>query len=92
VTLTPEEIEAWIEASACYTSQITGLFPTLIEQNLEILSTRAPIVANPLWNLHQRVAKHNGLRERIEHSLKNHIARSGGEKYWHVSSSLSRDR
>ena len=89
VLLTSEEIEARIEASACYVSQIPGLFPSPIVRSLEILNTWTPIVIKPLLDLHRRMTKQNGSHERMVRSLKDYITRVGGEKYWHVSSKFS---
>jgi LmbE family N-acetylglucosaminyl deacetylase/O-antigen/teichoic acid export membrane protein len=89
LTLTPAEMEARIEASACYESQIQGLFPTQMERNLEILLTRVPILIKPLYGRYQQMGKQKGARERVARSLSDYIHQAGEEKYWNVSSPLS---
>jgi LmbE family N-acetylglucosaminyl deacetylase/O-antigen/teichoic acid export membrane protein len=83
VALTPDEIEARIEASACYRSQIPGLYPGQIRRNLEILSARAPWATQELWPLYRRFANPAGPRKKMERSLKTYIQQAGGENYWY---------
>jgi O-antigen/teichoic acid export membrane protein/LmbE family N-acetylglucosaminyl deacetylase len=89
MVLTPAETEARIEASACYESQIPGLFPTRMERNLEILFAWVPILIKPLWASYQQMGKQKGARERVARSLSDYIHQAGGEKYWNVASSIS---
>jgi O-antigen/teichoic acid export membrane protein/LmbE family N-acetylglucosaminyl deacetylase len=89
VALTQPEIEARIEAAACYSSQIPGLFPTLLERNLEILTTRAPQAMKALLERQPRLEEPGKLRERVAKTLIEYIQRVGGEKYWRVTSSIT---
>jgi LmbE family N-acetylglucosaminyl deacetylase len=89
VALTPEEIEARIEASACYISQIPGLFPSPLRRNLEIISARAPSFSSQLWLLHRQITKEEDARKRMARILKDYIQRVGGENYWYAAPSIS---
>lgn len=88
LNLNPAEIEAWVEATACYTSQITGLFPRKLEQTLEVLYARTPVFLKPVWNFHDRKILQAELTKRVTQSLNHYLRRSGGMNFWLISSSF----
>lgn len=81
IELSPSEIEARVNAVACYVSQLPGLFPSTRERLLEIIRARLPHFsgcANSRPNLESS-------RDRMSSSLRAYIACVGGERYWTCS-------
>lgn len=78
VRLEPENITARLDASACYLSQIPGLFPTTLEISREIIGAYLPALgalfpAPP--TLSQSV-------QRMDQITRACIQKMGGERYW----------
>jgi LmbE family N-acetylglucosaminyl deacetylase len=75
--LTPAELQARIAAVVCYRSQLRGLFPTLTERALEVLSARTPVLGPhvlPPPNLERSA-------ERAARQISDDVGRAGGERY-----------
>lgn len=86
VSLSPHEIEARLQAVACYASAIAFLFPSRLQTALEILHARLPGLARvPAW----RPARQRSL-SRMQAALRTYIARAGGERYWFAPDSPER--
>jgi LmbE family N-acetylglucosaminyl deacetylase len=78
VVISPAEIKARIDASACYISQIPGLFPSELERWQEIARVRLPFTRRLL----NRPPDAEASRQRMETSLNAYIERVNGENYW----------
>jgi len=85
VKLTANEIEARISAISCYSSQITFLFPSILQSCLEIAHTRLPITGKYFPIKH---SKEDTCR-RMAAKLKTYVSSVGGERYWTRSTVLS---
>lgn len=78
VALSSVEIQARIDASACYVSQIPGLFPSNLERMKEIARRRLPFTSRLL----NQPPDARAARQRMETSLRTYIERIGGENFW----------
>ncbi|HLO18834.1 MAG TPA: PIG-L family deacetylase [Anaerolineales bacterium] len=78
IDLTPDDIKARLEASACYRSQIPGLFPSRFEIIWEIASSRLPLLGQ---FLQIRTDKKKSI-ERMNQFTQLCVQERGGERYW----------
>ena len=77
LALSAQEIEARVTATACYKSQLRGLFPSPIEQFGTILSHRVPLVRRG-W---VPSPNHDASRRRMASRIIIDTAGIGGERY-----------
>jgi len=77
LTLSPEELQARIDAIACYVSQLRGLFPSQSERLSEIAAARIPVVGRRMV----RPPDPEASRERMTARVRRDIVTLGGERY-----------
>lgn len=77
LALSPEELQARIDAIACYASQLRGLFPSRSERLREIAAARLPIVGQ--WVV--RRPDMEASRERMAARVRQDTWTLGGERY-----------
>ncbi len=78
VPLSSADVKARVEACACYTSQLPGLFPTTFERVSEVVRARVPVVGE----LIPSYSSPSVSIQKMEALSQMHILRVGGERYW----------
>lgn len=76
--LSPDELDARIEAIACYRSQLRGLFPSAVERVSEVLSARAAVLGTAVAGTPDEARSRARMAERVRRA----VAERGGERYW----------
>lgn len=78
IAISPKDIQARVDASACYISQIPGLFPSRLEMLHEIMDARLPVSRRffPIkFNFEASIRRMNAF-------IQGYVREIGGERYW----------
>lgn len=78
IPISPEDMQARLDASACYISQIPGLFPSRLEMLHEIMDARLP-VSRRFFPIRFNVA---ACIHRMNTFIRAYSREIGGERYW----------
>jgi LmbE family N-acetylglucosaminyl deacetylase len=79
------EIQAWIEATSCYVSQMTGLYPRPVERAMEILRTHIPFIPETAWKSPASKVKPGDAERRGAQLVHRYIHRTGGVNCWFLA-------